>query len=716
MRTPGWLRRLDRVDVIVVLAMALVGIAFYFFRFGWAHFSPTSVDWLLSSEDPSTYYIGWTYFRQEPWGWPLGRIDGYLAPLGTSISMVDALPLVAIPLKLFDAWLPADFQYFGFWTCWSYALQSCFAYLLMGHVTRRRALRVVGALFFVTAPPLLLRHGHIALASHWLVLAALLAYLRLANAGLRERAAAWVLLVGTTSLVHPYLTVMVLGIAAAAWLRATGPAVWRHRVIGLGVLVALAGVALLGFWTTGMLMHTGDAPPETLGFGRYSMNLNSLYNPLGISSLLRDLPIREPAQWEGVNYAGAGLLVLALVAIAIVWARPRLLAVLGRHWTLAVVLLLFSVFALSSRVTLGNDVVLRYATPEFADSLLASLRSSGRFFWPVFYTGWLTVFWVLSRELHARVLLALGIAALALQCLDLHRAFDRKPQFETQYATILTHPGWTQSFAEIDTLFAVPPFQHTFSRQGDFTYFGRLGSTAGVPVTLGYAARLPYQAALDYTARLRARVQTARLDPRGLYVLQFPDFVRGFAAASRQGWRGDRWDGYFVLVSPESRVQTGGAFVSAESARLDEYLTHHQEGTILLAAKDEATNLLLPSIREGLAALGSQIEGLAYRGSYVGIFADGRFRLESMQAESPVVAQIEAGQDVGGWIPPRSIRLESAGYLVGNHASIQVDGSELLFPERGFNLVRLNAEGRVVSLGTFDTHADTTGYVVDLQP
>ena len=392
-----------RADLLTMLALAVLGVAFYFYRFGWVHFWPTSIEWMLAGGDSSTYYIGWTYFRHEPWGWPLGQIQGYLAPIGTSIPLVDALPLMAIPLKTIARWLPENFQYFGIWTCLSYALQAVFGYVLVGHVSSRRSTRVLGALILLIFPPLLKRHTHVALASHWILLAALAAYFRLATKTFRIRLVTWIALAWLASVVHPYLTVMVLGLATAAWVRAAGAHHRRDRWCNLVVPLGLLGVVALSFAAVGHLVYAGDPHPGAGGYGIYSLNLNAVFNPMHSSHFLKTLPWINSAQAEGMNYAGIGMLVLGFVASACVLARPRNYGVVLRHWPLVTVLMVFTVFSWSNQVSLGDRVLFDYPLLKAANPLVASLRASGRFFWPVLYTGMLGVIWVLAREMPRRI-------------------------------------------------------------------------------------------------------------------------------------------------------------------------------------------------------------------------------------------------------------------------------------------------------------------------
>jgi hypothetical protein len=70
---------------------------------------PTEITWAMQA-DWRYHFLGWHFFRHEPGHLPLGRIDRYVEPLGTSVGLTDAIPLAAFLLKPFAALLPSSFQ------------------------------------------------------------------------------------------------------------------------------------------------------------------------------------------------------------------------------------------------------------------------------------------------------------------------------------------------------------------------------------------------------------------------------------------------------------------------------------------------------------------------------------------------------------------------------------------------------------------------------
>src|SRR5690625_2532170 len=140
-RRPADLLR-DNWKPCAVLLMAVLGF------WAWAGFStlsPSHIGWVMSGWDTPAQYLGWEFFRYSPWQWPPGMNPAYGANAPGSIVLADCIPLLAIPLKLFSAWLPAQFQYFGIWILSCFILQAWFAYLLIRRVCDYAVIQLAGA-------------------------------------------------------------------------------------------------------------------------------------------------------------------------------------------------------------------------------------------------------------------------------------------------------------------------------------------------------------------------------------------------------------------------------------------------------------------------------------------------------------------------------------------------------------------------------------------
>ncbi|MBA3269230.1 MAG: hypothetical protein H0T71_01875 [Acidobacteria bacterium] len=228
------------------LVGGFVGAAFFLAISGVRVVNPTQINWVMQL-DWRIHFLGWHFFRREPWMWPPGRMSGYFhAPDGTAIGFTDSIPLAAFSLKPFASLLPDPFQYLGLWLLLCFVLQGGFGVLLARVWTTSRVLQLLAAFLFVLMPTLLIRVGHPSLCAHWLLLWALWLYLR--SEPRRVQPIAQYAAVGLVAgLVHPYLAVMVLAILLALAV--------KERTVN-GLLVAATAVAL-GWWASGLFTVPG---------------------------------------------------------------------------------------------------------------------------------------------------------------------------------------------------------------------------------------------------------------------------------------------------------------------------------------------------------------------------------------------------------------------------------------------------------------------------
>lgn len=388
------------------MAVLLIGLAGFLLVAGPRVLDPANVAWLRAS-DPATHYLGWAFFRQSPWQFPLGLNPDYGLELASSIVYSDSIPLLAIPLKLLDAWLPLPFQYLGLWLLVCFMLQGYFGWKLAGLVSNSAILRLLTAALLVLSPPMLVRlAGHWSLCSHFLILAGL--YLALRPSA-KARCRAWALLLTCTALVHGYILAMLL----LLWLGDLAGRTWKGQLQRKLLPAELLGLILLvglTCWQAGYF-SVGDGINDGSFYGYFRANLLTLMDSSNWSYLLKDLP-EGPGDYEGFNYLGLGLLLLLLTLL------PRTPALLGgvwasmqRHPFLAMSMLVLAAFAVTWKPALGL-LEFSYPLPEFLLRTAETFRASGRMFWPCFY---LLAFWVIATIIkehkHGT---ATGLLALAL--------------------------------------------------------------------------------------------------------------------------------------------------------------------------------------------------------------------------------------------------------------------------------------------------------------
>lgn len=510
---------------------ALVGAVFFLWIAGVRAIDPGEIGWLMRYDWP-VHFLGWHFFRSEPWRLPPGLISGFHAPIGTAIGFTDSVPLVAFVLKPFSAWLPATFQYIGGWLLLCFTLQGLFGAWLTARWSPRVSVQGLGAALFVLMPTLLIRIGHPALCAHWVLLWALLVATRGVES--RFRPGEWLGLGLIGGLIHPYLAVMSLGLLTGV---ALTPRTTALGVRGRALALALGGT-LTGWWAAGLFSVSGAASMATEGLGHYSMNLLAPVSPTGWSAFLPEIARATTGQdFEGFQYLGLGTLLLLVLAVVVrvsgVAPRPWADATPGVGVGVVAAALLMAVFALSPRVTAGATVLLDASGPW--TGAFAVFRATGRFFWPLAY---LLLAWMLAslgRRLPSRVLIGVLCTGVTIQALDLHGAHEerrrgaRDPGFY-EWTHAMTAAFWHEVLPHYDHLVLYPPPQCGPAPVA-YEPAAYLAGLHGLDINAGGVARPDQAAQLRYCHDLGERMKAGDVDAQTFYIVPASEVPALLAAA-----------------------------------------------------------------------------------------------------------------------------------------------------------------------------------------
>lgn len=521
---------------------ALGGLGWFLWLGGGKVLPPTRIAWMMR-EDWAGHLFGWLFYRNAPWGLPLSASPHQLHPYGTSVALTDGNPLVAVLLKPFEALLPADFQYTGLWLGLCFALMGYFGARLVREVSPRPEHQVLGGLLFALAPPMAARFGHPTLCAHWLLVA--LVWLHLRDApdarAARRHLALAALLNAVGAGTHPYLVAMLAPLAMALAVRLA-----LGQVLGWGAAVAAAlGVVGLDVLVFALFGYFGGSGLGAEGFGDFSADLATLFNPMGWSRLLPDLHA-APRQGEGYGYLGAGALLLLTLALAAAAVRFRALRAVPwrRGVPLAGVVLLMAAYALSWRVTwMGRQVADLGALYEPFARVTAAFRSSGRFVWPLCYlllAGAVLLWLRLWRERAWAGTAALALA-LAVQAYD-WRA-QRSPLHRPTTFRRLQAPEWAELRGTYQHLALFPPHVQWVCRYDEplVNALGYLAYRLELTFNSGYASRTPPELARECDTPLRP----GGVDADTAYVVA-PEHLASFL---REGARCGLLEGLPVCVA-----------------------------------------------------------------------------------------------------------------------------------------------------------------------
>ena len=157
-----------------ILIPVMLGLLTFFLIVGWPPLQFGNIAWFQQNDDSVAHYLGWLFFRDSPWSFPMGANPNYGIEIASSIFFSDSIPLFAFIFKPFSSLLPETFRYVGLWLLFCFVAQSWFAWRIIGLITQDVVVKVCATGLFLFSPPMLNRIGaHDSLVAHWLILAAL---------------------------------------------------------------------------------------------------------------------------------------------------------------------------------------------------------------------------------------------------------------------------------------------------------------------------------------------------------------------------------------------------------------------------------------------------------------------------------------------------------------------------------------------------------------
>ena len=555
------------------LVPALIGVIFswYFTRF--AGLNPFNVNWLLpfwnTHIDAAANYLGWEYFRSAPLlQWPLGRTPNLGPGAGASVAMTDSIPLLAFLFKPFTHWFDRPFQYFGIWTLTCFVLQSISAWKLLAIWIKEKLLLVIGTSFFVVAPAFLDRMTfHFGLTAHWVLLLSLYLFFR-ERFSLRS----WVLLGVIATLIQPYLALMVSAVFLFDQIA-------RPRFVR-NVSSYLAAVTFAA-WQSGLFIF-GTSNIGSDGFGVFSTNGLSLVDPgfpdfsrVPWSGVVPNL-WENVGQYEGFAFLGGGVISLAALVLvhkvfttrtigagwpvllpvpfliylaiqrdafsALVFLESIVLTVclicLQRYSVFekqkaikaSIFALLFSAFALSNTVFVGDRFNRQVDIPSWLLELTAIARTSGRFVWIPMYLAIAVVVVAVAKSFPRYVAALFLVSALIFQVDDSSNAsmFTREVFRRSGPENTLPSDLWNSLGSRYSSVEFVPAAHkpRLFDSNPDFLNttgwlwrdIGVLGQKHDWRLNSFYFGRNPESAFDAENQTLKVRLANGEYDPEVLYI------------------------------------------------------------------------------------------------------------------------------------------------------------------------------------------------------
>lgn len=701
-------------DWALRIALLLGTLIIFQFKFGLELANPFSYGWLMTrGSDWTPDLQAWEYFRISPWRFPIGLFIGYSWPEMISIGLTGGIPLFAIPFKLLHPILPEHFQYFGLWMLLCYLAQGHFALKLFKLFRITNPIYLFsGTMIVLTGSVLLARTGHMNLCAHWILLAGIWVYFD-KNLSANKKLAYGCALNATAVWVHPYLILFTLGLSAATILKeilVEGLKWWKAV---LYLIISISSL-LLAWYLVGNFALSFDNK-ESSGFGIFSANLNTFWNPGGYSLFLPESGYATNGQYEGNAYLGLGVLLLIPFLIHYLYKkvfRKHAILVHGPLWMAAVALF---IFALSTSISYNEAILahldLGYRFGEYA----STFRASGRYVWLLFYMILLfSVIGLIKTRMKSNYLQVILPVILLIQLADLSPLLKRDIYISHEpYSSLLSKEKWTIAFEKANIILVYPPYSRQIHEGFDNCYFIELAYEQKIPINTGHLARFDEAGRTRQLKILDERLAKADIsaDSREVFVCaaydlhRFEPFIRSGKVIPY------KIDNYYAFIPAgmkkvNTTLQAMGKQInqSFNYESFQNFIERYRHDIWLIAARDDARNHLsnCKHFMEYMEGMHSKISSMQFRNAYTAIIRHDSLYDENI-GESRIEKELKLSFRKDSLITDKSIQLVSAGMDHGDVSEIKLDKTNYSMNHRGLNVVILDESGNVKISTFFDT-------------
>jgi hypothetical protein len=506
-----------------ILSVIGLGVAAFLIAVGPAPLNPLNISW-IQGFDPIEHYMGWVFYRQGPWSFPIGLSPDFGIDISASVVYADTIPLLSFLFKPFAAILPEPFQYFGWWLLLCFILQATFAHQLCKLFIHDRLTQTIASALLVFTPIVLYRIGvHSSLVAQFIVLAALYLSFRKTQ---QHRSIYWTVLLCVAVLVHFYLFAMAL----ALWLvnlldKTISKQISKSHAFKEFILAFSCSIFCA--WQAGyFLMGGGALAAGAYGIGR--MNILAPFNASGWSYILKPI-IGTLAAYESFDYLGAGILLLMLVSIPLLFTQAKTVrSLINRHRLLLVLLILLTLFAITNQIEWGKHRI-EVTLPEWLFMMASIMRASARLFWPVYYVIILAIIYVIVKGLPkkvATVVLAIGLLVQIVDTsagwLPIRQKIARDSAGVDAFTTHLQAFGdsfWDAAGKHYKKVLVVPAQQPPGKIPYDWEKYASYAAKYKMGTNSAYLARVD-QGKLDaFHADFEQKVAKGEFDQNALYIL-----------------------------------------------------------------------------------------------------------------------------------------------------------------------------------------------------
>ena len=411
----------------------IISIISWVYLLGFDYIKPTNVTW-LNSGDLSTYQLGWEYFRDDKWRFPIGLNPNYGIYSDSNIIYSDSIPIFAIFFKLFNFLLPEKFQYFSIWILLCIYLQILFSYKIIYIGTGNKLFSFLGSLFFLTASIFIHRSGiHLSLFGQWLILCGI--YIEISENGKKDFLRLIVLLLSL--LVHFYFFLMLIILIffqdfyKVFFLRKSFTKILKKLIFT--IIVSIALMYTVGYFSINLDDGLG------WGYGYYNFNLNSFINPSGQNNIgsfswsnFLTKQNYQNKEIEGFSYLGFSGIIFLILFLFNTFKGKFYIFFQNLNWL--IIILPFLMISMSNNINFGSMNIVSIDMNKFVYAFFSIFRASGRMIWPVYYIIFIIGIIFIFKNFKSKSILVL-LTLFVLQIGDIYSGI-KNYRFGSQYSVL----------------------------------------------------------------------------------------------------------------------------------------------------------------------------------------------------------------------------------------------------------------------------------------
>ncbi|MBQ9245271.1 hypothetical protein IJ182_03280 [bacterium] len=428
--------------VLVYFELVLLYSFIFILIFGYNNFDIHYTDWCLveykhtNPLDINENYLNFFAFLND--SAPIPYCDSILYPFKCSLFYIDYIPIIAILIKIFHKYIIhsselINIQYAWWFGVFSFILQGLVSYKIIKKITNTNILNAtLCSIFFIIAPPLLLRFPfHFALSAQFIILISFFPFIYTFSKKqlLMFYFGISILCCGITPVFVPFICINFFAYIIYKLIK-------KQEII---FNLALIPVFLIGIYLS-LLCYGAfntDLYFNGYGWGHFSANLNTFFNPVNIYELfssklfpfLNKLKLYSFQQNEGFAYLGGGIIVLLLLSFIILIKNIKSIIPFIKKYKVEILIFLIVYctilfLAVSTTITLGDKKVIEFNLPQKIVKIASVFRSSGRYIWENFYLVYLLIFIFLIKNISNKKVTFILSLCLILQIYDLFPAFS----------------------------------------------------------------------------------------------------------------------------------------------------------------------------------------------------------------------------------------------------------------------------------------------------